>query len=74
MKHRYLLWLAVALIGTQASAEPRKAAARQIAEEFLAAKRVTATRAAAPLTFGSHVRDLPLETRPRHGTTGMVRL
>ena len=72
MKHRYLLWLAAALIGTQASAEPRKEAqARQIAEEFLAVKRVTATRTASP---GSHVRDLPLETQPRHGTTGMVRL
>lgn len=62
MKHRYLLWLAVALIGTQASAEPRKEAqARQIAEEFLAAKRVTATRAAAPLTLAATSETSPLK-------------
>lgn len=54
MKHRYLLWLAAALIGAQASAAPRKEAqARQMAEEFLAAKRVTATRATAPLTLAA---------------------
>lgn len=62
MKHRYLLWLAAALIGTQASAEPRKEAqARQIAEEFLAAKRVTATRAAAPLTLAATSETSPLK-------------
>lgn len=62
MKHRYLLWLAAALIGTQASAEPRKEAqARQIAEEFLAAKRVTATRAAAPLTLAATSETSPMK-------------
>lgn len=54
MKHRYILWLVAALIGTQAPADPRKEAkARQMAEEFLAAKRVAATRAAAPLTLAA---------------------
>ena len=62
MKHRYLLWLAAALIGTQASAEPRKEAqARQIAEEFLAVKRVTATRTAAPLTLAATSETSPLK-------------
>lgn len=45
-----------------ASAEPRKEAqARQIAEEFLAAKRVTATRAAAPLTLAATSETSPLK-------------